>query len=297
MKKTQRKGKTNEIKSSWEKKVKSLESIVNALDEEYPVIVVIETSQATSAMLNNVRRKLRNVDDKTTLIFAKRTIYFKAIDFACKKNPVYSNLKESLDKGICGLIFSYGDPQRLVSIIKSECLWEDAIQGMTCPVDIYLPKGNLGLDPTKTSFFPALNIATKISQGQIVIINEALLTRKGEVVSHSVASLLRNVKMKPIPKSFTVKTIFNRGIFLNPDDLIEQDAKVLKRFTNTLRDMECLCAAINYPTKLNFMRTLWSGYTNLFAVCMETNLSFSHGEKIIMSVIVNQLKRNGNWPE
>jgi large subunit ribosomal protein LP0 len=296
MKKTvQRKGKT-EIKSSWEKKVKSLEAIVNAL-EEYPVVIVIETSQATSAMLNNVRSKLRKLDDKTTLIFAKRTIYFKAIDFACKKNPVYKDLKESVNTGICGLIFSYSDPQRLVSLIKSECQWEDAIQGRTCPVDIYLPKGGLGLDPTKTSFFPALNIATKISRGQVEVINDSILTKKGEVVSSSVASLLRTLKMKPIPKVFIVKTIFNRGVFLNPDDLIEQDTKVLKRFTNTLRDMECLCTAINYPTKLNFMRTLWKGYTNLFAVCMETNLSFAHGEKIIMSVLVNQLKRNGNWPE
>jgi len=203
-------------------------------------------------------------------------------------------LKSYMMTGLCGLLFSFSDPQILCSIIKSEGRWEGVTSGMSCPVDIYLPKGILPLNPTQTSFFPALNIATKISRGQIEVIADALLVRKGESVSKSVATLLESIQMKPIPKVIDIKTIYQLGYMIQPDKLIEQDKRIMSRFNQTLMDMECLCLGINYPTILNFMRTVWKGYTNLYSICMETNYNFDHGQKIIESIILNQLRRNGN---
>jgi len=161
-------------------------------------------------------------------------------------------------------------------------------------VDIYMPKGPLPLEPTQTSFFPALNIATKISKGRIEVINEVLLVKQGEQVSFSVATLLKSIQMKPIPKVVTIKGIYNMGYIQQPDKLIEQDERIMRRFNQTLSDMECLCLGINYPTILNFMRTVWKGYTNLYTICMETNYCFDHGQMIIEGIIVNQLRRNGS---
>ena len=38
------------------------------------------------------------------------------------------------------------------------------------PVDVFVPAGNTGLGPEKTSFFQALSITTKISRGTIEIL-------------------------------------------------------------------------------------------------------------------------------
>jgi len=38
------------------------------------------------------------------------------------------------------------------------------------PIDVFVPAGNTGLGPEKTSFFQALSITTKISRGTIEIL-------------------------------------------------------------------------------------------------------------------------------
>ena len=42
--------------------------------------------------------------------------------------------------------------------------------GAIAPIDVYVPPGNTGLGPEKTSFFQALHIGTKISKGTIEIL-------------------------------------------------------------------------------------------------------------------------------
>ena len=42
--------------------------------------------------------------------------------------------------------------------------------GALAPVDVFVPKGNTGLGPEKTSFFQALAIPTKIARGTIEIL-------------------------------------------------------------------------------------------------------------------------------
>jgi len=288
-----KKPKKGEIISKWDKKVKLLGTLLEAL-ETYTIIIIIETSQATSNIINNIRKKLNSEDKRNTLILGKRSILLLAIDQYSHKNKAILSIKPYLKTGLCGLLFSFSDPQTLCSIIKSECQWESISEGMSCPVDVYMPKGVLPLDPTQTGFFPALNIATKISKGKVEVINTALLVKQGEQVSSSVATLLKLIQMKPIPKVVTIKGIYNMGYIQQPDKLIEQDERIMRRFNQNLRDMESLCIGINYPTKLNFMRTVWQGYTNLYAICMETNYSFDHGQKIVEGIIVNQLRRNGN---
>jgi len=287
------KQKKHEISSKWDKKVKLLGTLLEAL-ETYRIIIIIETSQATSNIINNIRKKLCSEDKRNTLILGKRSIFLLAIDQYSRTNKAILSVKPYLKTGVCGLLFSFSDPQTLCSIIKSECQWESLSEGISCPVDIYLPKGPLPLNPTQTSFFPALNIATKISKGKIEVINEALLVKQGEQVSYSVATLLKSIQMKPIPRVVTIKGIYNMGYIQQPDKLIEKDEGILRRFNQTLCDIECLCIGINYPTILNFMRTVWQGYTNLYAISMESNYSFNHGQMIIEGIIVNQLRRNGS---
>lgn len=42
--------------------------------------------------------------------------------------------------------------------------------GAIAPCDVFVPKGNTGLGPEKTSFFQALAIPTKIAKGTIEIL-------------------------------------------------------------------------------------------------------------------------------
>eukprot|EP01090_Pellita_catalonica_P017156 TRINITY_DN5112_c0_g1_i1.p1 TRINITY_DN5112_c0_g1~~TRINITY_DN5112_c0_g1_i1.p1 ORF type:complete len:292 (-),score=19.41 TRINITY_DN5112_c0_g1_i1:38-913(-) len=55
--------------------------------------------------------------------------------------------------------------------------------------DIIIPAGPTGLDPGRTSFFCALNIATKISRGKIEICSPVLLAATGSTIQKCMAIL------------------------------------------------------------------------------------------------------------
>ncbi|XP_070012948.1 large ribosomal subunit protein uL10-like [Nicotiana sylvestris] len=54
------------------------------------------------------------------------------------------------------------------------------LRGLVAPVDVVVPPGNTGLDPSQTSFFQVLNIPTKINKGTVEIFTPVELIKKGD---------------------------------------------------------------------------------------------------------------------
>ena len=61
--------------------------------------------------------------------------------------------------------------------------------GVIAPCSCTIPKGPTGLDPAQTSFFQALNIATKINKGSIEIINDCTVIKEGAKVRATTRAL------------------------------------------------------------------------------------------------------------
>lgn len=57
--------------------------------------------------------------------------------------------------------------------------------GAIAPLDVFVPAGNTGQGPEKTSFFQALAIPTKITKGSIEILSEIHLIKVGDKVSEN----------------------------------------------------------------------------------------------------------------
>merc|ERR1719253_1106445 len=85
--------------------------------------------------------------------------------------------------------------------------------GVIAPTSCTIPKGPTGLDPAQTSFFQALNIATKINKGSIEIINDCKVIKVGNKVGTSEAALLMKMNVKPFSYGLVVKYIYEGGIF------------------------------------------------------------------------------------
>merc|ERR1712232_349802 len=69
--------------------------------------------------------------------------------------------------------------------------------GQISMVDLSLPSGPTGMDPSQTGFFQALNIGTKIVKGQIELISDFPLLKIGEKVTPGAAMLLSKLGIKP----------------------------------------------------------------------------------------------------
>jgi len=65
--------------------------------------------------------------------------------------------------------------------------------GSIAPKDVTIPAGPSGLEPSQTSFFQALNIATKIVKGAIEITTDCKVVEAGKPVSLSAQALLNKM--------------------------------------------------------------------------------------------------------
>merc|ERR1712232_1439608 len=83
--------------------------------------------------------------------------------------------------------------------------------GQVSMVDLSLPAGPTGMDPSQTGFFQALNIATKIVKGQIELVSEFMLLKKQEKVSPSTAVLLTKLNIKPFEYGMEVEQVYQDG--------------------------------------------------------------------------------------
>lgn len=63
--------------------------------------------------------------------------------------------------------------------------------------DVVIKAGPTGMDPSQTSFFQALGIATKINKGSIEIVSDVVVVKNGDRVGASQATLLAKLGIKP----------------------------------------------------------------------------------------------------
>lgn len=116
-----------------------------------------------------------------------------------------------LCKGNIGFVFVKKDLNEVKEIILSNRKPAEARNGTHAQCKVSIPSGPTGLDPSQTSFFQALKIATKIEKGQIAIVSETVILEQGQLVSQSEVVLLKKLNIKPFSFGLEIKTIYDNG--------------------------------------------------------------------------------------
>merc|ERR1711953_58505 len=107
-----------------------------------------------------------------------------------------------------------------------------AKSGQVSMVDLSLPSGPTGMDPSQTGFFQALNIGTKIVKGQIELVSDFPLLKIGEKVSPSAAVLLTKLSIRPFEYGMEVEQVYQDGsVFAAAVLDINADVLILKFLT------------------------------------------------------------------
>src|SRR5260370_31832106 len=85
--------------------------------------------------------------------------------------------------------------------------------GALATVYVMVPAGNRGMEPSKTAFFQAPHIPTKIAHGTI----EIEVMTAGECVRSIEAALLNMLNISPFTYGLTVVQIYDNGNIFSPD--------------------------------------------------------------------------------
>merc|ERR1719408_869415 len=174
------------------------------------------------------------------MVFGKNTMIRRCLRNLNKdeEHPEYDQIVNVM-KGNLGFVFTNEDLADILDVLKEFVKPAAAKAGVIAPADCTIPKGPTGLDPAQTSFFQALNIATKINKGSIEIINDCQVIKTGQKVGSSEAALLAKMGVKPFKYGLVVHYIYEGGVF-SPDVLKITDATLMAKWSAGLGQVAAL---------------------------------------------------------
>eukprot|EP00339_Tiarina_fusa_P010434 CAMPEP_0117023488 /NCGR_PEP_ID=MMETSP0472-20121206/17529_1 /TAXON_ID=693140 ORGANISM="Tiarina fusus, Strain LIS" /NCGR_SAMPLE_ID=MMETSP0472 /ASSEMBLY_ACC=CAM_ASM_000603 /LENGTH=252 /DNA_ID=CAMNT_0004729629 /DNA_START=217 /DNA_END=975 /DNA_ORIENTATION=+ len=183
-------------------------------------------------------------------------------------------------EGNVGLLFTDSDLVDLKDIVVNQKVAAPAKSGSIAPCDVTIPAGDTGLEPTQTAFLQALNIATRINKGQIMILNDVKLLTEGEKVGASQATLLQKLKIRPFHYGLQVLSIFDDGSVYGPKVLDFNFDTLSTKISFAATNIASVALQIGYPCLPSVPHSLARGFKNLLALAVATDIEFKQAEEI-----------------
>jgi len=177
-------------------------------------------------------------------------------------------------KGNVGFVFTNADLKVIRDKILSNKVAAPARAGAVAPGDVYVPAGNTGMEPGKTSFFQALGVPTKIARGTIEITADLKLVEAGTKVGASEATLLNMLNISPFTYGMGISQVYDQGNCFPPSVLDIEESQLLKAFSTAVNTIACISLAANFPTLPSILHSLINGYKKVLAVAIETEYTW-----------------------
>jgi len=272
--------------------------IVNRLYEnltKYKQCLIVKLENVTSNQVQQTRLALRQ-SKKGDMVCGKNTVVKKAIDIrlaAPKEDDQDYELRKGLYtevpqiekltgycKGKVGFIFSDAPVHELRPMIESNRIPAPAKVGTISPLEVIIPPGPTGLDPSQISFFHTLNISTKIQKGQIEITKEFKVLEKGRKIGNSEAAILAKLNIKPFSFGMEILYVYDDGAILTPDIFNLDPETLLGKIRAAANNITAISLAIGEPNVLSINHMVINGFKKLASAALETGLKIKALENV-----------------
>jgi len=247
---------------------------VAQLFKEYPKVLLVNADNVGSKQMQQIRKSLQG---KAVLLMGKNTMIRKAIQEPLKDNP---NLEQLLPHftGNVGIVFSKEDLTGIKELLLTNKVKAPAKPGAIATSDVLVQAHNTGLDPSKTSFFQALDIPTKISRGSIEIIKSMKLITKGDKVGMSEATLLAKLGISPFTHGLSIERAYDGGTVFDPAILDEH--LLITKFKEGVNNVAAISLKIGYANLASVPHMLLNGMKNVISVGTATNATFDQAKSM-----------------
>ncbi|KAI9372804.1 ribosomal protein L10-domain-containing protein [Aspergillus egyptiacus] len=251
------------------------DKLKNLLDE-YKTVFIVGVDNVSSQQMHEIRIALRG---EGVVLMGKNTMVRRALKGFINDNPEYERLLPHV-KGNVGFIFTNGDLKETKEKILANRVAAPARAGAVAPSDVWVPAGNTGMEPGKTSFFQALGVPTKIARGTIEITSDLKLVEANTKVGPSEATLLNMLNISPFTYGMTIQQVYDNGQTFSASVLDIDESQLLDAFSSAIKTITAISLAANYPTVPSVMHSLINGYKKVLAVAVETEYSWPEIEEL-----------------
>ncbi|KAF2622785.1 60S acidic ribosomal protein P0 [Macroventuria anomochaeta] len=240
---------------------------LESLLKEYSSIFIVTVDNVSSQQMHEIRQSLRG---EGVVLMGKNTMVRRALKGLINDSPEYERLLPHV-KGNVGFVFTNGDLKEIRDKILSNRVAAPARAGAVAPGDVFVPAGNTGMEPGKTSFFQALGVPTKIARGTIEITSDLKLVEAGSKVGASEATLLNMLNISPFTYGMGIYQIYDNGNTFAASVLDIEESQLLKAFSSAIATIASISLAANFPTLPSVMHSIVNSYKKVLSVAIETN--------------------------
>lgn len=150
------------------------------------------------------------------------------LDLNIKRQRVDNITDEARYQSVCLFLKNFAQIDAVTAWINQHTEWKNVPPRGVANADVVIPAGRTGLSPAETAFFAALNVATKIVRATIEIINPVTITKKGERIMQSHATLIRKLGLRPFRYTIKPTEVISRKVVTNCKELLETRMSLLK---------------------------------------------------------------------
>eukprot|EP01084_Bolivina_argentea_P067339 122644_1 len=265
-------------RSVFPEKKKNYMKKMNDLLDKFDKILVVDADNVRSQQMHKIRIALRG---RAEILMGKNTMMCKVITDRHNRSGSEADKKlyqrfvlDGALKLNVGLVLTAEDVGDIIKIVEGERVNAPARQGAVSTVVVSVPAGNTGLEPTKTSFFQALNIPTKINRGTVEITKDVQILTIGQKVGSSEAALLGMLKISPFLYGLDVLKVYQNGSMFPPQLLAVTDEEMMEKFTPGMNNVASIALALGMPTAVSLPHTFTNAFKNLLCISLGTDYSF-----------------------
>jgi len=273
---------TQKVKKKGKQRKEPFFARLDQLFTEYPAVLIVGCNNIGSSHMQKIKKALK---DKAVIVKAKNTLIRKALRMKEKDHPEWLSILPYIRQNVA-LVFTKGDLSAVKKALLELRISAPAKIGAFAPEDVWVKKGPTGLEPTKTSFLQALNIASKINRSQIDILQDVLLIRNGAKIGSSESVLLQLLNIRPFSYGLTCNYVYEDGKVYSAKYLDTSQDMLINRFTSTLNVVASISLALGMPTTASIPHSILGAYKNLLAITVETNYIFDQA-KLVKDMVEN----------
>lgn len=232
----------------------------------YSKAFIVEVDNVGSFQLQSTRGELRG---KAELLMGKNTMMRKCIREYVEENPGTPIAQlEELCRGNVGFVFTNGDLGEVRTVLEGNIRPAPARVGAIAPCDVIIPKGPTGCDPGQTAFFQTLQIATKITRGQIEMTADTHLITAGEKVTASQAAILQKLSIEPFTYGVVLRSVYDNGSIFSAKVLDITDDVLADKFAAALSIVASLSLALGYPTEASVPHSIANAFKAIVSITL-----------------------------
>ena len=185
------------------------------LINQYQIIAAADLTKVSSSMLQDMRKQLRG---NHLFRVVKNTLMRIGMEQAGKEGS-----REFIDSvsGPNVFLFTNGNPFKVAMELDANKVKVFAKAGDIAMDDIVLKAGNTGLSPGPLiGKFGVLSVRTRIEAGNIWVVQDTVVRKKGEVIGEDLADLLTRMGIRASEMGLSIKAVWENGEVIPGETLI-----------------------------------------------------------------------------